>query len=147
MTEQLASDNPGKLLEEEFKLSVIDLKERDWSLVGAVPDLLIAKHDYTFQDMGATVRAFSTYTSLEPARDQRMNNIIAAQACRHAIVHAGGRVSDRTVRQLAKVLPRSLKVNLAVGESITFSLDEVETVKNEMTVFIEHLASPLKKSS
>ncbi len=141
VTERLGSEDPGKLLDEEFRLSVADLKERDWTLLGAIPDLLIAKHDYTFQDMGATVRAFSTYTVLEPRRGETMNNIIAAQACRHAIVHAGGRVTEKTVRQLARVQPRTLKPSLVVGEPIAFSLAEVETVKSEMLRFIEQLTT------
>lgn len=139
---QLSTEDPGKLLEEEFKLSVADMKERDWSLVGAVPELLIAKYDYTFQDMGATVRAFTTYTALEPTKGRTMNNIIAAQACRNSIVHAGGRVTEKTTRQLAKIQPRVLKPSLNPGDVLTFSLEEVELVKSEMSLFIEQLATP-----
>lgn len=138
---RLASADAGKLLEEEFKLTVAELKERSWDLSGAIPDLLIAKHDLTFQDMGATVRAFSAYTSLVPERNVVMNNIITAQACRHAIVHAGGRVSDKSVRQVSKVLPRTFRPVLNVGEQLSFSLLEINSIKSDMLNFIETLAS------
>ncbi len=139
--EKLNSAEPGKLLEEEFKLSVSEMRERDWNLQSAVPELLIAKYDYTFQDMAATVRAFSSYTSLVPPRDELMHNIIAAQACRHAIVHSGGQVTERTLRQLSKVNPRTLKPNLVAGESLRFSLVEVKQVMSDMTMFLERLST------
>ncbi len=141
VTERLTSSDPGKLLEEEFKITVTEMKDKDWNLQGAIPDLLIAKYDYTFQDMGATVRAFTSYTTLTPQRDQVMNNIIAAQACRHVIVHSGGRVTDRTVKQLLKVSPRELKREIATGDQLQFSLFEVKEVMANMTEFIERLAT------
>lgn len=141
VSHRLASVDPGRLLEEDFKLTVAELKERDWNLAGAVPDLLIAKHDFTFQDMGATVRAFATYTGLTPPRGELMNNIITAQACRHAIVHAGGRVGDKSVRQVSKAHPRTFRPRLIQGEQLAFSLEEVESIKADMLRFIEALAS------
>lgn len=141
VSDRLNSADPGKLLEEEFKLTVADMNEREWNLSGAIPDLLIAKHDFTFQDMGATVRAFTTYTSLEPQRGETMNNIIVAQACRHTIVHAGGRVSEKTTRQVSKANPRTLRPTLAKGEQLSFQLSEVESVKLDMLRFIEELAN------
>lgn len=146
VTTRMTSSDPGKLLDEEFKLTVADLKDRDWNLSGAVPDLLIAKHDYTFQDMGATVRAFSTYTDLRPERDEVMNNIITAQACRHAIAHAGGRVSDKAARQVSKAFPRTFRPSLVSGEQIALSLVEVESIKSDMLIFIERLASSEAKA-
>ena len=141
VTARLASNDPGKLLDEEFKLTVSDLREREWSLKGGIPDLLIAKYDFTFQDMGATSRAFQNYTDLSPPRGECMHNIIAAQACRHVIVHAGGRVGERTVRQVARANPRTLKPSLTSGELITFDIGELEIVKKSMLTFIEALIS------
>lgn len=135
----LASQHPGKLMDEEFKLTVSELKERDWSLRGAVPDLLIAKYDFTFQDMGATARAFQTYTNLTTPRGECMHNIIAAQACRHVIVHAGGRVSEKTIRQVAKATPRFVKPDLLVDDVVSFDLSELGIVKSSMIEFIEKL--------
>jgi hypothetical protein len=136
---RLATQDPGKLMEEEFKLTVSELKEREWNLKGAVPDLLIAKYDFTFQDMGATTRAFQSYTNLSTPRGECMHNIIAAQACRHVIVHTGGRVSERTVRQVAKATPRSIKPVLVVDEMVSFDLAELENVTTSMIQFIEQL--------
>lgn len=140
VSDRLASAEGGKLLEEELKLTVADLKDRNWDLTGAIPDLLIAKHDFTFQDMGATVRAFSTYAGITPERNVVMNNIIAAQACRHVIVHAGGRVGDKTTRQLSKVIPRTFRQELRGGEQIAFTLEEIHSIKTDMVKFIETLA-------
>jgi hypothetical protein len=139
---QLATTQPGKVLEEEFKLTVAEIKEREWNLKAAVPDLLIAKYDFTFQDMQSTVRAFQTYTGRTPQRDEIMNNIIAAQACRHVIVHSGGRVSDKAVKQVLSASPRTLKTDLVSGEQVAFSVQEIEVIKNDMRTFIERLEAP-----
>lgn len=140
VSDRLTSAEGGKLLEEELKLTVAELKDRNWDLSGAIPDLLIAKHDFTFQDMGATVRAFSTYAGITPERNVAMNNIIAAQACRHVIVHAGGRVGDKTTKQLSKVIPRTFRPALSSGEQLSFSLLEINALKSDMLNFIEALA-------
>lgn len=136
---RLATQDPGKLMEEEFKLTVAELKEREWNLKGTIPDLLIAKYDFTFQDMGATTRAFQNYTNLSPPRGESTHNIIAAQACRHVIVHTGGRISERTIRQVAKATPRSVKPLLLVDDTVSFDLAELETVKSSMIDFIDQL--------
>lgn len=136
---RLDTMDSGKLLDEEFKLTVSELRDRDWSLKGAIPDLLIAKHDLTFQDMGATARAFQNYTNLNTPRGECMHNIIAAQACRHVIVHAGGRVSEKTIRQVAKASPRLVKPVLNVDEVVTFDLPELACIKSSMIEFIEQL--------
>lgn len=137
---RLLGDNLGKLGDEEFKLSLSDMRDRDWNLKSAVPDLLIAKYDLTFQDMKSTVRAFSDYTHMTTFRDENMNNIITAQACRHVIVHAGSRVTEKMLKQISGAYPRTLKTNLAIGEPIAFTLEEIDVVKKSMIAFAEPLS-------
>lgn len=141
VTEHLLDSPPTELLKEDFKITIADIREKDWSLKNVIPDLLIAKHDLTFQDMQSTVRAFKTYAGLQIQRDVEMNNIIASQACRHVIVHAGGNVSERMLKQLSSVKPRQLKPELRLGEHLNFSVAEVELVKHSMLLFVERLAS------
>ena len=138
---RLGTADPGKVLDEDFKISVAEMRDRDWNFKAAVPELLIAKHDFTFQDMQATVRAFQNYAGRAVPRDVVMNNIIAAQACRHVIVHAGGRVTERAVKQVSNASPRTLKPLLQLGEQVQFTLAEVEQVKSDMLTFIETLGS------
>lgn len=116
------------------------MREHEWNLQLVAADLLIAKHDFAFQDMASTVRAFEKFIGVAPKRDATMNNIIAAQACRHVIVHAGGRVSEKAVRQVFKAYPRTLRLSLNLNETIQFSAGEIETVKADMLSFVEQLA-------
>lgn len=141
---KLENEDTGAIFDEEIKFTLLELKERDWNLRGVAPDLLIAKKDLTFQDMRATHRAFKTYLDVTVDRDRQVNNIILAQACRHAIVHAGGQVTDRTIRQLASALPRDVKTDLEVGIPLQFEPEEVEFIANEMQLYIESLASKIE---
>lgn len=140
VTESLDTADSGKLYDEEIKLSIGEIREKDWNLKASIADMLIAKHDFTFQDMGSTVRAFKNFTSITLERDVVMNNIIAAQACRHAIVHASGRISDKTLKQVSTANPRSIKPTLSLGDSVSFVADEVEAVKNDMVNFVARLS-------
>lgn len=142
----LEKDTESKLLEEEIKLTFAELREREWTLRESAPDLLIAKKDLSFQDMGATHKAFDQYLRISIAQDRRVNNIILAQACRHVIVHTGGVVTDRLLRQLAKVEPRDLKGTLTLGEKVQFTPEEVGTTSANMKGYIADLVSKVRHS-
>ena len=58
-------------------------------------ELLIAKHDISFQDMQSIARTFKDYVGVSVLRGSTMNDVIVAQAYRNAIVHAGGQ-TDRS---------------------------------------------------
>ncbi len=143
---QLENSDKGKLLAEEIRITYGELRDHDWNLKTVAPDLLISKHDYTFQDMQSTRRAFETYAKVELERDVAMNNIIAAQACRHAIVHAGGKVSDRTIRQLRSVNPRTIKPHIEHEDVLSFSTDEVLLVMEDMIEFVVTLDSKISET-
>jgi|GEM_PF-1328379 len=140
VADHLESADAEKLFDEEIKLTVGEMRETDWNLKGSIADLLIAKHDFTFQDMASTVRAFKNFTSVLPVRDEVMNNIIMAQACRHVIVHAGGRIGEKMLKQVSGANPRTLKTTLIQGEVVNFSVEEVEAVKEDMLTFVERLS-------
>jgi hypothetical protein len=144
--EKLLSNDPGKLLDEEIKLTFSAMREQDWNLKSAAPELLIKKYDFSFQDMKTTVSAFKDYAGVTITRDVTMNNIIAAQACRHVIVHAGGRVSEKAVRQVSSATDRTLRKTLVVDEFIKFTALEVDAVKADMLKFIEKLADDISKN-
>lgn len=143
VSEALDRDESKTLLDEELKLTFREIKERNWNIKGAAGDWLIAKKDLTFQDMQSSVRAFDTYIGMQIERDQRVNNIILGQAARHVIVHAGAQVTDRMLRQLAKVEPRSLKPTLTLGAAVVFTKEEVLELKTEMIAFVDALVAKL----
>jgi hypothetical protein len=140
---RLYSGTEGPLLAEEIKITFAEMRERDWNLKSAAADLLIAKHDFTFQDMGSTVRAFDKFVGVKLERDVIMNNIIATQACRHVIAHASGRVTERTLKQVSAATPRTLKPNLVLNELVQFSTSEIESVRQDMLTFAERLDAAL----
>jgi hypothetical protein len=137
----------GTLLSEEVKLTFSDIKDQDWNLRATAPDLLIAKYDFTFQDMQSTVRAFEKFAGITLQRDSIMNNIITAQACRHVIAHAGGKISERTIKQVLKAKPRTLKVELTIGESVQFEPKEIVLIMKDMTAFVENVSSKISTES
>lgn len=147
VSQTLVSEDSDGILDEELKLTFREMKDRNWDIKAAAGDLLIAKKDLTFQDMQSTVRAFDRYIGVKIEKGQRMNNIILGQAARHVIVHASARVTDRTIKQLEKVYPRSLKPTLELGATLAFAKGEVLELKSEMVAFIDALVAQLRARS
>lgn len=135
----LDSDSGEALLSEDIRLTFREIKERGWNLKSSAADLLIAKKDYTFQDMQSTVRAFETYVGVKLVKDEVTNDIILGQAARHVIVHASGAVTDRMLKQVVSASPRVLKPKLDLGESLHFSADDVMHLKKQMESFISRV--------
>lgn len=93
-----------RVLNEELNIEIEELLIRGDQINDVLGDLLIQKKDISFQDMKSVSRAFKEYFGIEIKKDNVVNNIILGQACRHAIVHEGGRVNGRIIRQVRMVL-------------------------------------------
>ena len=140
----LDNENNSILLDEEIKLTFKDMKERDWNMKSAAADLLIAKKDYTFQDMQSTVRAFDTYVGINLVRDEITNSIILGQAARHVIVHAGGIATERFMKQISKAYPRTLKPNMQLNDKVQFTAKDVTELKGKMLAYINNVVAKVE---
>ena len=128
------------MLREEFRLTLRDLKDFNFAVREVAPDFLIQSKDISFQDMQSIARAFKTYLEIEIRKDQAVNDIILGQACRHVIVHAGGVVSDQTVRQVSGAMPRRVKMSLISGDVVQFVPEEVELIAESMTGYLQSVS-------
>jgi hypothetical protein len=144
VSDSLDRENNRILLDEELKLTFREIKDKNWNIKGSAADLLIAKKDLTFQDMQSVARAFDTYVGIQIDKDQCANNIILGQAARHVIVHASAIVTERMIKQLIKITPRTLKQSLEQGQPLIFTKEEVLQLKNEMVHFVEALVNKLE---
>lgn len=128
-----------RILSEELSLDVEELLSRGEQIHEILGDLLILKKDISFQDMQSVHRAFKKYFGIEMKRDTTVNDIIVGQACRHAIVHDGGRANTRIVRQIADAKPRSLKPDVKENEQLLFTPEEVEELSRHMREYTKIL--------
>jgi hypothetical protein len=143
LPERLRMTTDTKLLKQEMKLTLSDLKDNDFDLRDRFAELFIDARDISFQDMGSIARAFGEYVGYEPPRTPQVHNIIAGQACRHAIVHAGGIVDRRLIRQLASANSRQVQRDLVEGETIQFTPEEITIVATSMKAYVDDLAKGL----
>lgn len=130
---------------EEFKFSVKQLREMDFDVSKSIPELLISSKDISFQDMQSIKRAFQKYLEIVIQKDEDVNNIIIGQACRHVVVHAGGRVSERMLRQIEQASPRRVKVDIQLGQQIQFSESEINLIAKSMKTYVSSIVSSLEK--
>jgi len=139
VTTTLRGGASSRLMKEDLKLTVAELMDVTSNPDIAVVPLFIEKKDLSFQDMQAIHRAFREYVGVEVEKDSTVNNIILAQACRHVIVHAGGEITSRLIRQVSGAFPRDIKSELNEGSVVQFSLEEVNTVALSMSKYLSAL--------
>jgi hypothetical protein len=131
--------NSSRLKKEELKLTVAELLDTVANSDEAVAALFVEKKDLSFQDMQAIQRAFRDYVGVEIEKNSNVNNIILAQACRHVIVHAGGDITPKLLRQVSGAVPRDIKNNLSDKTAIQFSPQEVQAVAESMKQYLSLL--------
>lgn len=139
----LSTDEKIGLFDEEFKFSVEQLRDMNFEVRDAVPEMLIASRDISFQDMQSIRRAFDKYMGIAIEKDVDVNNIILGQACRHVIVHAGGLVSEKMIRQVQSATPRAVKTDLALGAQMQFAEDEIFVIAESMKSYVVALAKKI----
>lgn len=124
---------------QEVKFVWRDLSARESPTENVFADLLVAQRDISFQDMQSISKAFSQHIGLELQQDETTNDIILGQACRHVIVHAGGIVDAKMVRQVNKALPRTLKPSVRAGDDVRFDPHEVRHLGGKMSEYLDRL--------
>ena len=134
------------LRKEDIKLSLGELETMSYDILTNIGEIVVANKGISFQDMQSIARAFHDWLGYEPIQDVDVNNIIISQACRHAIVHSGGMVDKRLVKQVATAKPRNVKPEFIENTPIQFYPDEVEVIGESMVRYIERLIEGLGKS-
>jgi hypothetical protein len=139
VVKELQSSN-AQILRERLQFTVADLCADEPPLSELVADALEENKGISFQDMKGIERGFQTVLGKEPVRDSEVNDIIVAQACRHAIVHAESRADERLLKQIASANPRQLKQDLVLHQEITFTEAEIELVGERMTNYLTKIS-------
>ena len=142
----LRGNSSSRLKKEDMRLTVAELLDAMANPDESVAELLIEKKDLSFQDMQAIQRAFREYLNVEIDKDTSVNNIILAQACRHVIVHAGGEVTSRLLRQISGAFPRDIKNDITEKSSIHFNRQEVQVVAESMQRYLSVLVERIEKA-
>ena len=145
VTERIIGSTKKKVLQEELKFTIGELRDFDFNLSGQMGDIITRKKDISFQDMGSISRNFKDYLGVSMEKDQNVNNIIIGQACRHVIVHAGAIADIKLIKQISGATPRDLKKELNVGDRIQFSLGEIELLSDSMMAYLSGLAEETRK--
>lgn len=130
-------------LREELKFTLGELRDLNFSLRENIGEVLLRKGNISFQDMKSTLRAFTGYLGLEPLAGRVLNNIIVAQAARHAIVHNGALVDARMISQIVKATDRDLLRTVREDDEIVFDPGEIKIASDSMSEFLRHLCAQL----
>jgi hypothetical protein len=146
VTARITSSKKMKILQEELKFTIGELRDLDFNLNGQMGDIIARKKDISFQDMGSISRNFKDYLGIVVDKDNNINNIILGQACRHVIVHAGAVADIKLLNQISGATPRDIKEEINVGDKIQFSLEEIEVLSGSMMDYITKLVETAKRS-
>ena len=137
--ECIISGKSDRLKNQEIKFRVNELQSPVFDLTAFTCDSI--SQSISFQDMQSIRRAFKEYFGCDMEKNNHMNNIILAQACRHSIVHSGAGIDRKLVAQVSNAKPRDLKLQLIEGEVLRFTPDEIQSVAENMTYYLNELQS------
>ena len=134
------------LLETEVRITARELRESPAASSYLVAQSFADSKDVSFQDMQSIDRAFRRFFPGVPERGQMVNDIVAGQALRHAIVHSGGVVDRKVVQQLRGAVPRTIRPVVVEGESVSFQRAEVRAVAKKMLKYIRDVAEVVERT-
>lgn len=136
---------PSKGLEQhELKFTVRDLKNMGGEIFEAIPDLIAEGPGMSFQDTKSIQRIFKDYLDVDIPRDE-VTNVSVELALRHVLVHNGGIVDRKCVRQTQESLPRTFRRHIKLGEAINFNTEEVRAIGATMIEYVQRLANECEK--
>jgi hypothetical protein len=111
-----------------------------------IGDLILAileQHDISFQDLQATKRFFKNYMDLEVGLGiEYENNLILAAAIRHTVIHSGGIIDTKFIKQI-RSLDKATKDLYKEGDSIEISEDTVIELRDSFINFSKNLQNVL----
>jgi len=143
-----AIDSGGRteLLDSDVRLTPREIRESAGSVTEILAEAIADSKDMSFQDMQSVDRAFKRYFGVAPEKGPMVNDIIVGQACRHAIVHSGARVTHRLMSQIRAANPRIVRLDLREDAIIEFSRGEVRAVMKSMLSYLRDTAQLLEAS-
>jgi len=130
--------------ERTVELSWRSLTQPSTPVEMVIAEKIVDQDDVSFQDMQSTRRAFSRNLGVDFGRDETTNDVILGQAARHVMAHAGGRIDERFLRQVAGAIPRRLKLSVPASGVIQFEPEEVRQLASSMTSFIDQAIAKLE---
>lgn len=128
---------------ESFKFSIEELNLYDFNLKDNVGNLIIQKKEISFQDMQSISREFSSFFNIDIPKDENVNNIILAQACRHCIIHSLSRTNTKFMNQIRSANPRSLKIDIQNNQDIKFNEKEIKVVADSMMHYLVNITDSI----
>jgi hypothetical protein len=136
----LEHGSPLRLEQHELKFTVKDVKSVGGDILGALPDLIAEGPGISFQDTKSIQRVFKDYLDIDIPRDEVTNDLSVELALCHVLVHNGGVVDRKCLKQIEESIPRTFRCSVASGESINFKTEEIRSIGATMIRYVQRLA-------
>jgi hypothetical protein len=127
----------------ELKIILEELTFFDFNLADSIGDIILKKKNVSFQDMQSTLREFQSFFGIILEKNNDVDNIIFAQASRHAIVHSLSIADEKFINQIKNTPQRTLKKTIAVNDDIQFTIEEINQVIANIKSFVRDIAEKL----
>lgn len=135
-----------KFINAELKFTFEELENYGFDLSKSVGDIIIKKRNLTFQDMQSICREFQNYFGLKIEKNRIVDNIILAQAARHAIVHSLSIADERFINQISQTTKRTIKASISIDDELRFLPLEIEEIMNNMREFLSNIENMIIKN-
>lgn len=136
-----------KSINAEFKFTFEELESYGFNLSQSIGEIIIKKKSLTFQDMQSICREFQAFFNIKIEKNDIVDNIILAQASRHAIVHSLSIADEKFINQISQTSSRTIKESIRLNDELKFTPLEIETVMSNMREFLLQIEQLLLKSN
>jgi hypothetical protein len=136
----LRDGNADRIWHQDIKAKVKDVWDGREQIEACLAEQIISSSGISFQDMKSIRRAFRDFLGADDReKDECVNDIIIAQAARHAIVHSAAKVDRHLLNQVRNAIPRTLFPDIGKQNELAFSIPDIELVGNRMIQFLERV--------
>jgi len=111
-----------------------------------IVDLAIDQPGVSFQDMLSIHRTFNDYLMITTPRGPALNDIIIGQATRHCIVHAGGKMTLKSMKMLGNRTGHRLHLRVVADQPIQFERDDVRALAASTTEYLGELLGNMQQT-
>ncbi|MCK9612946.1 MAG: CHC2 zinc finger domain-containing protein [Bacteroidales bacterium] len=132
-----------KSINAELKFTFEELESYNFDLSESIGEIIIKKKNLTFQDMQSICREFQTYFGFKIEKDSVVDNVILAQASRHAIVHSLSIADEKFINQISQTPARTIKPSISLNDELKFSPIEIEELMKNMREFLSNIEQML----
>jgi predicted nucleotidyltransferase len=96
--------------------------------------------------MQSIQRAFRDYCGFAPHKNSDVDNIIFGQACRNVIVHSGGTIDKKLIKQISNATLNTFNLKMDEYQKVQFYPNHLKKLGDSMQYYLSILINGIQNN-